>query len=203
MRYRLITQTRSVKKRFLILCEGGKTEPGYFNAIRNDKMHSNALSALRIVVHDTKYNTAKELVAEAIGKIKEAKKEKNPFDEVWIVVDRDGYTKHPESFDRARANGIHIAFSSTCFEFWTLLHFEYTSRSFNNCDDVIRRLKQHLPDYEKSVDYYPVLKRYTEQAIQRSEQIVAHWSEVGDGRIWTYNPYSDVGFLVKRLLALA
>src|ERR1700676_3216244 len=108
MRYKYCAVKKPVRKRILILCEGGKTEPGYFKAIRNDKLFANQLSGLRIIIHDTKKNTAKELVAEAISLAKEAKRERNPYDEIWIVVDRDGYSKHPESFDRARATGIKI-----------------------------------------------------------------------------------------------
>lgn len=202
MRYRYCPVRRPVNKRILILCEGGKTEPGYFKAIRNDKMLANQLAGLRIVIHDTKKNTAKELVAEAIALMKEARKEQNPYDEVWIVVDRDGYSKHPESFDRARATGINIGFSSTCFEFWILLHFEYTTAPFANCDAVIQRLRNHLPGYDKAENYYDTLKPLIPQAIQRSQQIIEHWENVAAGQIWTYNPYSDVGILVNKLLGL-
>jgi len=202
MRYRQCIVKKVIKKRILILCEGGKTEPSYFKSIRADKMLSNQLSGLRIHVHDTKKNTAKELVAEAIQLMKEAKREQNPYDEIWVVVDRDGYTKHPESFDRARATGIKIAFSSTCFEFWFLLHFEYTTASFQDCDALLNRLKNHIPGYEKNLNYYEILKPNMMLAIQRSEQIVQHWAEVGQGQIWTYNPYSDVGTLVDYLMKL-
>src|SRR5580698_4592251 len=103
MRPRREDKNRSVNERILILCEGGKTEPNYFNGIKRDKAISNRLAALRIHVHHTKKNTAKELIAEAVELIKEAKEEKNPYNSSWIIVDRDGYTKHPEAFDRARA----------------------------------------------------------------------------------------------------
>jgi hypothetical protein len=29
-----------------------------------------------------------------------------------------------------------------------------------------------------------------------------HWEEVGQGQIWTFNSYSDVGLLVDKLLRL-
>lgn len=202
MKYRSVKVRKQIKKRILILCEGGKTEPIYFNEIKRDRMLSNQLAALRILVHDTKKNTAKELVAEAIALKKEAIWDRNPYDKIWIVVDRDGYTKHPESFDRAYSTEINVSFSSVCFEFWILLHFEYTSAAFPNCDSVIRRLKEFIPDYEKSCNYYELLRKNTNIAIQRGEQIIKHWQYTGKGKRWEYNPYTDVGILVDYLLKL-
>src|SRR5688572_18164547 len=98
-----------IKDRFLILCEGIETEPNYFNAIKKDLLYARKLAATRIVVHETRINTAKELIDLGLNLKKEAEKERNPYKEVWVVVDRDGYTQHPQSFDRARATGIRIA----------------------------------------------------------------------------------------------
>ncbi len=53
---------RQPNKRILILCEGEKTEPYYFQGLKNDKYTRNKLSALRIEISDTKKNTAKELI---------------------------------------------------------------------------------------------------------------------------------------------
>jgi hypothetical protein len=202
MRPRREDKNRSVNERILILCEGGKTEPNYFNGIKRDKAISNRLAALRIHVHHTKKNTAKELIAEAVELIKEAKEEKNPYNSSWIIVDRDGYTKHPEAFDRARAHGIHVSFSSPCFEYWILLHFEYTTSPFTNCEEVIGRLSRFMQGYAKAGDHYSLLKGSIGEAIARGERIIAHQNEVGTNQIWTSNPYSDVGILVSKLINL-
>ncbi len=191
-----------IKDRLLILCEGIETEPNYFKAIKKDLQYARNLAATRIVVHETKINTAKELVNLALSLKKEAEKERNPFQQIWVVVDRDGYTKHPESFDRAKATGIQIAFSSACFEFWYLLHFEFSTSGFSDCDAVIKKLKIHLPNYGKNYDHYAVLKPRTELAITNGEKIVKHYARVSDGPMWTYNPYSDVGQLVRTLIHL-
>jgi len=202
MRYRYCAQRQTVRKRILILCEGGKTEPGYFKAIKADKYLSRQLVGLRIVVHNTKKNTAKELVAQAIYLKKEAKHEKNPYDDVWVVVDRDGYTKHPESFDRARQTDICIGFSSPCFEYWILLHYVYTSSPFDNCDAVIVKLQQYIPEYNKAENYFDDLKERIEAAITHGNRIKRHWEDIADGPIWQYNPYTDVGELVNKLINL-
>jgi hypothetical protein len=196
--YRRIEQTRSPRERILILCEGKKTEPNYFKSIKAGKPKT---SAVRIEVANTKKNTAKELVDEAIRLMNKAKSEdKNPYNEVWVVFDRDGYTKHPEAFNRANSKNIKIAFSSTCFEFWLLLHFEYTTYSFSNCDDAIRRLKAHIPDYEKGGEHFALLQPKINDAIKNGGKIIAHCNKTGNSQIWEYNPYTDVGLLVEKLL---
>ena len=91
--------TREVRDRYLILCEGKETEPNYFRSIKSQKNLKNRLSALRIEVFDSIKNTPKELVKEARNLKKKAEDEKNPYKKVWVVVDRDGYTKHPQAFD--------------------------------------------------------------------------------------------------------
>ena len=202
MTNRRVERPRPINERILILCEGRKTEPNYFKGIRQDKMHSRKLAALQIVVQDTMKNTAKELVAEAIALIKEAKQERNPYDSVWIIVDKDGYTKHPESFDRAKAYGIHICFSSPCFEYWILLHFEYTTAPFRNCEEVIDRLRLYIQGYEKAGHHYELLRNFMKIAADRGSKVIAHQKEVGIGQIWTHNPYTDVGILVGKLLTL-
>jgi RloB-like protein len=196
------TPPEQVKDRLLILCEGIETEPNYFRGIKKDLQYARKLAATRIVIHETTINTAKELVNLALSLKKEAEKERNPFQQIWVVVDRDGYTKHPESFDRAKATGIQIAFSSTCFEFWYLLHFEYSTSGFSDCDAVIKKLKTHLPNYEKKRDHYTILKPKTEFAIGNGDKVMRHWKRVGNGAVWTYNPYSDVGELVSTLINL-
>jgi hypothetical protein len=50
----------------------------------------------------------------------------------------------------ARQNGLKIAMSSPCFEYWLILHFEYTTGYMCTHQEVARRLKRHIPDYDKS-----------------------------------------------------
>ena len=137
---------RKLNKRILILCEGKQTEPDYFRGLKHDKMRRNRLAALRIEIFDTEKTTGKELISEAKRLKKIAERERNPYDEIWVVFDRDGYTKHPQTFDQAYSNKIEIAFSSISFEFWFLLHFEYSTKAFEKADSLISYLKKHLPD---------------------------------------------------------
>ena len=153
------TNKRKINKRVLILCEGGETEPNYFKGLKRDKAQRNRLAALRIEVYDSNKSTGRELVVEAKHLRKIAKHEKNPYDDIWVVIDKDGYTKHPQTFDQASANRINIAFSSISFEFWILLHFNYTTKHFPKANDLIHYLRsQYMADYDKTDDNYSRLK---------------------------------------------
>ncbi len=199
--------TRIVRQRILILCEGTQTEPNYFKGMKADIHLKNPLSALRIEVFDTTINSGRELVKKAKELKEEAKKDKNPYDKVWVVVDRDGYTKHPQAFDQAKANDIQIAFSSIAFEYWFLLHFERTAKAFAKADELIKYLKtKGYTDYEKNKSHYAILKEKTETAIANAQWIREkhHQYEVDTQLLYRHelNPFTDVDMLVEYLLDL-
>lgn len=196
---------RKPKKRILILCEGGETEPNYFNGLKRDKSQRNRLAALRIEVYDSDKSTGRELVIEAKHLKTTARQEKNPYDAVWVVLDKDGYTKHPQTFDQARANNINIAFSSISFEFWILLHYAYTTKHFSKADDLIQYLKsRYMAGYDKTDDNYSKLKDRTLDAIQNAERAREYFEfDLKRGKkIYELNPYTDVDILVDKLLKL-
>lgn len=130
---------RKFKKIINIFCEGAKnkSENAYLKALICD--YNIDGNNIKVEVVDIKKNTGIELVKAAKALAKEEKKYKD-IDEYWVVYDKDRYTKHPETFDEAYKNGIKITFSSICFEMWILLHFEYTTKAFNNSDEIIHYL---------------------------------------------------------------
>ncbi|MGE4539287.1 MAG: RloB family protein [Desulfovibrio sp.] len=192
---------RKPKPRILILCEGEKTEPLYFKALKGDPAYKN-LSSIDIIVSDTKPNTAKELVNLAIKLKKEASKQDNPLFEIWVIIDKDGYTKHAEAFDLALKNTINIAFSSICFEYWILLHFLYTTKQFANCDEVINFLsKNGVPNYKKNLNIYDLIKTKKCSAIAHAKKLRGALPDLHTGTLpYKLNPYTNIDALVCRLI---
>ncbi|MCD6185456.1 MAG: RloB domain-containing protein [Deltaproteobacteria bacterium] len=106
---------RPTRKNFLIVCEGEKTEPKYFEGFRLSKD-----------IYDLEglgTNTV-SLVEQAI-KLKN-RKDKS-YDQVWCVFDRDSFPQqnYNNAFTLAERNNIKIAYSNEAFEIWYLLHFHY------------------------------------------------------------------------------
>ena len=101
-------------QRFLIVCEGEKTEPNYFNKF---PIPSDSVIDVRGIDANTD-----SLVKETI-RLMSLKK----YDQVWVVFDRDSFT--PNHFNTAcrlaDQNGIQKAYSNEAFELWYLLHFFY------------------------------------------------------------------------------
>jgi hypothetical protein len=149
---------------------------------------------MEVRVVDTKKNTARELVREA-KKLKETDR-----DRVWAVFDKDGYTLHAQAFCQARANDINIAFSSICFEYWILLHFEYTTRPFANCDELVdfmgracgyRYDKTDPLTYEKTKGRISTAKANA----SRCREYQANCNSVKTP-VYELNPYTNVDELV-------
>jgi len=152
---------RQVKPRVFIYCEGEKTEPNYIRAYIN-AFHP-ACARLKgaekpINLKSSKKNTPKQLVEEAVTF---ARSLDFKGDQVWVMYDRESPARysdddHSQSWLKAERNGIKIALSNVCFEYWLLLHLIETSQPFPNCDALISSLlfKQTLRDagisnYEK------------------------------------------------------
>ena len=152
-------------------------------------------------------------ISHALGLVQEARSRINDFDEVWVVFDKNGYTKHKEAFELANQpiNGkqVNIAFSSIAFEQWVLLHFVKSDTLFLKSAHIVEELrtKGYFPDYEKKayIDTYSFLKDKTLQAIENSAWLKHQLEKSGllpANPIYELNPYTDVEVLVIRLLSI-
>jgi hypothetical protein len=70
------------------------------------------------------------------------------FDEVWIAFDKDGHPAAKEAFEeflkaRAKDKRLNLVFSSRCFEYYMLQHFEYLYHGFekSECNEKVSRNK--------------------------------------------------------------
>lgn len=188
-------------KSFLIVTEGEKTEPNYFIALRN-RLQLNATEVEISHPHGTDPIT---LVKKAIElrkiRKREAKKGINiDYDEVWVVFDLERIHDERrrlaiEATQLRESKGIKFAQSDPCFEFWLLLHEDFTTAPSVDCDSVIARLKRFWPNYSKgekpSEEFLNKLPVAVVNA-QRCRQ--HHTASNGDG-----NPRTDVDLLAVNL----
>lgn len=170
-----------VQNKMFIFCEGDKTEPLYISSYIDDKVKTKTKV---IKIPKTKKNTPVQLVEEAIS-VKKSNKSISG-DEFWVVYDREAIAKYPnskhdEAAKKARNNGINIALSNVCFEFWILLHFEKLSltKPYSSYLDLMKnsKLKQYLngvgiASYDKgSDDLYLRVKAGLDMARKRAPLI--------------------------------
>ena len=187
---------------FHIFCEGEKTEPLYINGYIN---HYHSVERKVVVVEDTNKNTPVQLVDVAIKH-----KEKSPSGDIyWVVFDRESIHKYPHSLhlqaqSKAKSNGIEIAISNVCFEFWLLLHLKYTTAPYSNYDDLITRsdLRKELTakglknEYDKAdIHIFDTLKDSIAIAIENAEKVntaALSVASVGKESPCYLNAYTDV-----------
>jgi hypothetical protein len=191
---------RDLAKRVLIVCEDNKSAPNYFEAL---KKHFN-LSAASIQVAGSGGHSQPLQVVERAIQLKtsgaEAESGTEPFGRVWCVIDGDYGHKINNARAKAKANGIDLAISTMCFEYWILLHFEETETSTSDCDGLVRALKhKYLPEYEKGMCDFDDIVRHVDDACRRAEKLRKPGIARGD-LPEAQNPCSEVYKLVKAIL---
>jgi hypothetical protein len=112
------------RRYFLIVSEGAKTEPIYFQYFK-DRLPRDMVDTIEIEPGGMETIRVVEL---AIRKRAERRTtQKPPYDEVWAVFDKDDFPA--ESFNGAialaKANGIEYAASNEAFELWYVLQYQY------------------------------------------------------------------------------
>lgn len=179
--------TREVRQRFLIVCEGEKTEPNYFRSFRVPR------NVVEVDVQGLGENPSK-----LVNSAKELK-EQEEYDQVWCVFDRDSWT--PEDFNNAiqSANnqGFHIAYSNEAFELWYVLHFEFLNTGIPRCDYLQklnlllnRKYKKNSETiYDELFDKQPV-------AIRNATNLLKQYDPHIPGKD---NPSTTVHLLVQEL----
>mgnify|MGYP000818567382 FL=1 len=133
----------------------------------------------------------------------------NPYypedgDSIWCVFDRDDNSNEVllRAKQSAQKEGYHLAYSNPSFELWFLLHFVNQQTEVEDCQALIRLLKQpnRIPDYEKNRDCFDVLKPLQATAIQRAKVRTEQIQNQGIEPISRQsNPLTTVWELVKYL----
>lgn len=192
---------REAYDKVLIVCEGGKTEPYYFNALRRHY----GLHTANVAIHGECNSDPKSVFAFAHSRYHEAKNAGDAFDKVFCVFDKDahdGYDETLTSIQKAKHSDRFVAINSVpSFEFWLLLHFTYTTRPFHalpgnsSGNQVLSELKKYLPDYKKgATDIFDKLLISQDFAKANAERAFSQAQASG-----TDNPTTQVHLLVSFL----
>ncbi len=178
----------------LIVCEGEKTEPNYFNGLKN---HLRLKSANVAIVGEGA--TPAKIVERAKELEKREKERGDPFDKVFCVFDKDRHTDYQKALDQLKARKNYAAITSVpAFEYWLILHFRYTTSPYQDTSALVRDLKKHLPDYEKNdASIFGKLQDKLETAKENAAR-----SLEDRNRAKTDNPSTKVHILVQALHAI-
>ena len=207
--------TRDQIVRFLIVCEGKKTEPNYFRALIDDCKSQN--NGAKIDRQRTKVSLVTKIGEGAVGtgnlvnkakKLKDEYKRKNQihFDRVWLVFDKDEFPDFNKAIEDAKKEKMNCAWSNGAFELWFLLHFQNGFEG--KCKDYVNKIESILKkklkktdfSYEKNdEDFYQILQEHgdEEQAIKRARKLREIRGK--EKNYATHNPRTEVDLLVDEL----
>lgn len=162
----------------LIVTEGTKTEPQYFEGLKEDinRLYRGRIS---IVIEGVGQGANTLTLLERAQKIVE--KEPDKYKHVWLVYDKDDFPK--DDFDNTffkckslSGNGdsvvYHALWSNECIEYWFLLHFMPLDSALHR-NEYYPKLTECLGSkYEKNrKDIYTLLKPNIKKAINNAQRI--------------------------------
>lgn len=183
--------------RYLIVCEGKKTEPYYFESLIDDYKLGN-----NVKIAPQTYTCPKQLVEYAINCIRNTS---NEYDKIFCVFDKDKHEKYYDALQLARDKKNIITVNSVpCFEYWLILHFEKTTRSFYSNpsksagQEAVNYLTRHIHNYRKGRrDIYKITKRNINSAEKRAK-IINEYSRSTQND----DPSTNIPELIKALRKL-
>lgn len=195
--------TRAQIVRFLIVCEGEKTEPNYFKAFIDNRRSE----VKEVNVKGCGCSTC-QLINEA-KKIQEKLEHERQvsFDRVWLVFDKDEFPDFNKAIAKAKKEKMNCAWSNQAFELWYVLHFQYLDTGVDRkqyigmIEDKVRKAsKSKTFKYKKNdVGFYQILHEHGNEdfAFKNAEKLRnRHKGKVDYA---AHNPRTEVDLLVNEL----
>lgn len=200
-------KNRNIKSKLeyhLIICEGTKTEPNYFNGLKSLIKEKNKDKIIIEVKGKGRGTTT--LLNEAI---KEVQKSTNYISNVWLVYDKDDFSD--ENFNEVvqKCNELneqdntvfHAMWSNESIETWILLHFIKFDTPMNR-KDCIKKINENykqekLGKYEKNdVEVFNKLRYHLNDAIKNAKWLDEKYENLLPSEM---NPCTKVYELVELL----
>ncbi|MCP1103293.1 hypothetical protein M2454_002728 [Aequitasia blattaphilus] len=193
---------------FLIVTEGKRTEPLYFNGIKKIIQEKSG------GVIDVYESPVIEICGQgcSTGKLIEVterivKNAKVNYQNVWVVFDKDDFEDFDQAIKEGEKKGYKMAWSNQSFEYWLYLHFNYSDAALHRSewnkklDEIFKRYNLGTGKYQKNYDdIYQIVNRNAgvnaaiRKAKRRMESI-----ELGRYKPSEVNPGTTVYKLLEEL----
>lgn len=203
------SKNKPPRKRFVIICEGERTETEYFKHLaatwkQRFKKVDSYVSIEIVGPGEAGGNAPSTLVDHAIETLRKTEKEWRIWDkssQIWCVfdVEAEGSIPNlPNIVRKAKQKNIRPAISNPCFELWFYLHFRYCDSAVPDGKAMRQLLKREWPDYAKNAGEYSPLEGRCETAKQNAMRLrkEPHTKPSSDP---VPRPYTDVDTLITAI----
>jgi hypothetical protein len=167
---------RRAGQHILVIPEGW-CEYNYAQALK-ESLQKDKQRSISVEMPKPNYkNSALQLLDKAEKMIKKAKRDKNPYDAVWIFFDNDNQPNLAAFFQKQSNTSVRIAYSSICIEHWFIIHFENNRQVYQNAHQALQRIEtlwqqNFNQSYHKTkVNHFEKLKVYLTTAMERAYTI--------------------------------
>lgn len=165
------------RKSILIVSEGSKTEPIYFNSLKSNLRL--AMVEVEIVGEGAAPITVVNSAIQLRKKRKQIAKKsptKTAYEVIYCVIDVEAPNPHEslaEAVSKAKDNKLEVILSNPCFEYWYILHFRKNSAPFYRSQDAKAALRQEHAAYcESDTTIFDVVYPKTANAIKHSKEVL-------------------------------
>lgn len=199
--YKRTAKKRAPHETIAVFMEGTVTEPEYISSLL---AHLNIPKEL-VACFPSDHSDPKGLVDDAVDAKKrserKAKKGGVVIDSWWVIVDTEcGSLERKrnlsEAIQKARDNDIWLCQSDPSFEYWLLLHYKYSTKSFENSDQCLCDLKRFMPDYKPNYKHpdMNILMSLIENAVQNASRLRKNHTSFGNK-----SPRTDCDLLMRKI----
>lgn len=193
-------KSRDIKLRFQYAVLGdGRTEQYYLK-------HLKAIKAYRYSIKPSLFDSitlsqAEEIIDDLL---------KGGCDKIVFLTDFDTIVnqRQTHTFENLKRKynknpAVIICETMPSIEFWFLLHYQYTTKAFQNAKEVEDALKKHIPEYSKNQNDFLKNEKWVQalcadgkfdDAIRNSEQSLAQMAFDDTG---SHYPYTKVHLAIK------
>lgn len=157
--------------RFLIVCEGAKTEPNYFKSLVS---HISS-DVIEIECHGEGRGTCALVNRAAQVKQEKERMRHLRYDRVWLVFDKDDFGDFDAAIELALSKGFACAWSNESFELWYCLHFgtvgsALSRKDYIRCIERAIRLRSQNRKYiykKNATNMFTLLRRWGDPAFAK------------------------------------
>lgn len=126
-------------------------------------------------------------------------------DKVYCIIDTDTDPAKNKIIEKAvsmaKKKGIEVITSSPSIELWFYLHFEYIQSNISN-RDILNKLKQNMPGYEKGNDVFDILNSNIAAAIKNAKKLEEYHVKNGlNIKSVEANPHTEVYKVIENFIS--